>query len=77
MGEKLGESLLATPIRRGVSEGNPDHPTGAVHVIRTGLLVLAYLGLNSTLNLLNRYTLGHAGFRFPARLLAIVTRTCE
>ena len=43
-----------------------DNPTG--QVFRTGLIVLLYLGLNSSLNLLNRYTLGHAGFRFPVSL---------
>jgi len=28
-------------------------------------LIMAYLGLNSTLNLLNRWALGIYGFRFP------------
>ena len=37
---------------------------------RVGATVALYLALNSSLNLLNRYTLGHAGFRFP------VTLTC-
>jgi hypothetical protein len=46
-------------------------------MLQTGLIVLMYLCLNSSLNLLNRYTLGHAGFRFPARLLSNVTRTWE
>ena len=32
------------------------------------LTVFLYLGLNSSLNLLNRYTLGMAGFKFPVSL---------
>ena len=36
--------------------------------MKTFVLVLLYLGLNSSLNLLNRYTLGHAGFSFPILL---------
>jgi drug/metabolite transporter (DMT)-like permease len=36
--------------------------------LRIGLIILLYLCLNSTLNLLNRYTLGHAGFRYPVSL---------
>jgi len=36
--------------------------------MKTIVLVLLYLGLNSSLNLLNRYTLGHAGFSFPILL---------
>ena len=38
------------------------------HQMKTFVLVLLYLGLNSSLNLLNRYTLGHAGFSFPILL---------
>jgi drug/metabolite transporter (DMT)-like permease len=38
--------------------------------VRVAATIALYLGLNSSLNLLNRYTLGHAGFRFP------VTLTC-
>jgi len=34
----------------------------------TIILVILYLVLNSSLNLLNRYTLGHAGFSFPILL---------
>jgi solute carrier family 35 protein E4 len=37
-------------------------------MMKTIVLVLLYLGLNSSLNLLNRYTLGHAGFSFPILL---------
>ena len=40
-------------------------PPGAARVILT---VFLYLGLNSSLNLLNRYTLGMAGFKFPVSL---------
>ena len=40
-------------------------PPGAARVILT---VGLYLGLNSSLNLLNRYTLGMAGFKFPVSL---------
>lgn len=36
--------------------------------VRTALIVALYLALNSSLNLLNRYTLGHAGFRYPVSL---------
>ena len=36
--------------------------------MKTFVLVLLYLGLNSSLNLLNRYTLEHAGFSFPILL---------
>jgi len=42
--------------------GSPPEPAGI------GLIILLYLCLNSTLNLLNRYTLGHAGFRYPVSL---------
>jgi len=52
----------------GVDASPSAPPSGPVHVIRTVLIVLAYLGLNSSLNLLNRYTLGHAGFRYPVSL---------
>ena len=50
------------------SELGPAHvakPPGAARVILT---VGLYLGLNSSLNLLNRYTLGMAGFKFPVSL---------
>ena len=40
-------------------------PPGSARVILT---VFLYLGLNSSLNLLNRYTLGMAGFKFPVSL---------
>ena len=41
---------------------------GVNQQMKTIVLVLLYLGLNSSLNLLNRYTLGHAGFSFPILL---------
>ena len=44
---------------------NAPKPPGAARVILT---VFLYLGLNSSLNLLNRYTLGMAGFKFPVSL---------
>ena len=40
---------------------------------RVGATVALYLALNSSLNLLNRYTLGHAGFRFPVTLTARIS----
>lgn len=45
-----------------------DGPAGSANMLRTGLIIGMYLGLNSSLNLLNRYTLGHAGFRYPVSL---------
>ena len=45
-----------------------DSTAGPGNMIRTGMIVATYLGLNSSLNLLNRYTLGHAGFRYPVSL---------
>jgi hypothetical protein len=45
-----------------------DGPEGHTSVLRTGLIIGLYLVLNSSLNLLNRYTLGHAGFRYPVSL---------
>ncbi|PSC71928.1 Drug Metabolite transporter superfamily [Micractinium conductrix] len=37
----------------------------ATRRVQFGLMVLAYLGLNSSLNLLNKWSLGVYGFRFP------------
>ena len=45
--------------------GPAPKPPGSARVILT---VFLYLGLNSSLNLLNRYTLGMAGFKFPVSL---------
>lgn len=46
-----------------------DHaPAGPPPLFRTASIVALYLALNSSLNLLNRYTLGHAGFRYPVSL---------
>ena len=56
----------------GVEDGvkPPGDGAGAVKTspVRTALIVALYLALNSSLNLLNRYTLGHAGFRYPVSL---------
>jgi drug/metabolite transporter (DMT)-like permease len=35
---------------------------------RLAATIVLYVALNSSLNLLNRYTLGHAGFRYPVLL---------
>jgi hypothetical protein len=48
-----------------ITSSENHHPN---HQMKTFVLVLLYLGLNSSLNLLNRYTLGHAGFSFPILL---------
>ena len=50
-------------------------PPGASRLI---LIVTLYLGLNSSLNLLNRYTLGMAGFKFPVSLtcMHLAFQTC-
>ena len=53
----------------GVEDGKPaDGGAPKTSPARTALIIVLYLGLNSSLNLLNRYTLGHAGFRYPVSL---------
>ena len=56
----------------GVEDGVKPPSNGAAAAktspVRTALIVALYLALNSSLNLLNRYTLGHAGFRYPVSL---------
>ena len=55
--------------RRGRRQAPGDGAAAAkTSPVRTALIVALYLALNSSLNLLNRYTLGHAGFRYPVSL---------
>ena len=58
--------------KMGVEDGVKPPGDGAAAAktspVRTALIVALYLALNSSLNLLNRYTLGHAGFRYPVSL---------
>ena len=64
--------LLDATLSMGVEDGVKPPSDGAAAAktspVRTALIVALYLALNSSLNLLNRYTLGHAGFRYPVSL---------
>eukprot|EP00887_Chlorella_sp_A99_P000376 scaffold13.g376.t1 len=68
---------VATGARRGESPPPPPKAGmekqhgGASVVFSFGALVAAYLFLNSSLNLLNKYALGHFGFRFPFLLTSL------
>ena len=70
--KKLCTTLpLDATLSMGVEDGvkPPGDGAGAkMSPVRTVLIVALYLALNSSLNLLNRYTLGHAGFRYPVSL---------
>ena len=63
-----GDQEFAKPL---LAEGHETASASAMaprRFVSTAMTVGLYLALNSSLNLLNRYTLGHAGFRYPLSL---------
>ena len=74
--------LLDATLSMGVEDGVKPPSDGAAAVktspVGTALIVALYLALNSSLNLLNRYTLGHAGSNTVSpRALRLVFQICS